>query len=63
MPVTVRLAGNGPSGARDKQFTTADDVDLDDGHLIVTSGDGRDARQLAVFAPGVWQSAEVTEAS
>lgn len=63
MPVTVRLAGTGPAGPRDKQYNAADDVDLDDGHLIVTCGDGRETRQLAVFAPGVWQSAEVTEAS
>ena len=59
MPVTVKLAGNGPNGAREKQHQDAGDVELDDGHLIVTAGQGRDERTVAVYAPGVWQSAEV----
>lgn len=58
MPVTVRLTP-GPHGAREKTHPTADDVTVDDGHLILTAGDGRAETAVAVYAPGAWTSAEV----
>ena len=61
MSVTVKLPP-GPQGRRDKLYETADDFDVDDGHLLITAGSGRDERPVAVYAPGQWQVAEVVEA-
>lgn len=60
MAAVVRLAGTGPQGARDRRHPAADEITVDEtGHLILTAGDGRDESTVAVYAPGVWASAEL----
>lgn len=57
MPVTVKLGGN----ARERTYQDGEDVAVDDvGCLVITCGDGKTEKTLAVYAPGMWVSGEVT---
>ena len=44
------------------EHSTADKVDLRDGHLIVERvGNTAGKKTVAIYAPGRWQSAEVSD--
>lgn len=59
MPVVVRLPG-AQGRMAERRFDDGDDIGVDDvGCLAVTAGEGKQERTVAVFAPGVWVSAEV----
>lgn len=53
------------TGAPDAAVTTYEGstgVNYDkDGYAVIVKGDGEDAQPIAVWAPGQWQRAELTE--
>lgn len=61
MPVVVAVVAPGRS-AVERTHDAADDLAVDDvGCLVVTTGDGKNEKTVAVYAPGVWLSGEVRE--
>ncbi len=57
MPVKVRIPGRG--GSDQREVEKAEDIAVDEtGALVLTAGQGRDEVTVAVWAPGMWISAE-----